>query len=836
MRGTLLLTALCASLLAAPAPAGDLRDQCAAAPRQHTEAVAADNHSYRVRMGGSIDGEATRDPVGYWAFDQFWEPNLYVRIENVGDVRVVDPWLRRTDRPDTRTLKGLADSVVNPSMSDAEKARRLWQFEIGSRFHATTSDDEVDDTIKRFNCYGYTLCGNESKIMSDLWRAAGLKVRRGFPNGHSTAEVFYDGAWHLLDSDESIICLLRDNKTIASEAQIVADHDLMKRTHTYGPLHNDDRFSDETSSALHYWEGERSGEQPALTHHTMHFALRPGESITWAWNAGGRYHAAQYPGGSEWNDRWRLPSHVMNGEMAYAPDLTRPANLEEYLELRAIDVRTAGPFGAGLYTTSKEASLTVPVLSAYPVVGGRVDVDFLRREAGREQVTVALSFDQGKTWRKAATSFSSDYTRLHVNLDKLFETLEPARYQYLMRISMNSTAREPLMCLKAFHLVSTLQMARLAMPGLSLGDNSFVYTDRGGAGRKVRITHAWRECDGVEIPAQPAGAVQPPDGGTASGTRLAFRWQPAKGAADYQFQLSEYTDMRWPLSPNFHKLVGRTANRGTAAYELPDRGLLNPGQTYYWRVRARSAQGVWGAWSRVFSFAAEAPAVPANVRASFDAAARTVLLGWEPGAGGAKPARYRVYGSGERGFSVSDKPYRYPAGLEGVREAPPNLLLETDGAGGSVRLPSDLWRAWYRVATVDAAGRESGPSDMAELAHPLIATRELPGARAGAYYEIKVAVSTSTGHLVSADENGRAYQMRYRSGDELLFELSGAPEGLSIGPKTGVIAGFLPVKAAGRYDVRLTVRDQRTGGRDSVSLALAVAAAGTASAQARPLR
>jgi hypothetical protein len=190
-------------------------------PRRYVEVIEATIHEYVVRMGGQIDGASTRDPVGYWAFEQYWEPNIYVRMENIGDVLVVNPWLRTTDMLDTRSAQAIIDSIVTPTMSDCEKARRIWEVEIKNRFHATSADEEVNDVVKRFNCYGYTLCHNESKIISDLWRAAGLRVRRGFPYGHSTTEVYYDGGWHLLDSEDSTFCLLRDNKTIASEAQIV---------------------------------------------------------------------------------------------------------------------------------------------------------------------------------------------------------------------------------------------------------------------------------------------------------------------------------------------------------------------------------------------------------------------------------------------------------------------------------------------------------------------------------------------------------------------------------------------------------------------------------------
>jgi hypothetical protein len=215
-----------------------------------------------------------------------------------------------------------------------QRARRLWEFEIKNRFHATTEDHEVDDVIKRFNCYGYTLCGNESKIMSDLWRGAGLKTRRGFPNGHSTAEVYYGGAWHLLDSDESIICLLRDNKTIASEEQVVRDHDLMKRTHSYGPLH-DDNLGDETSAALHYYEGERS-EQPSFQH-AMNYRVRRSDAWAWVESSRQEFEAA----GELWNKRWRLMANVMNGAGSYSRSDAKVtlASTSDGMELREQTVR-----------------------------------------------------------------------------------------------------------------------------------------------------------------------------------------------------------------------------------------------------------------------------------------------------------------------------------------------------------------------------------------------------------------------------------------------------------------------------------------------------------------
>ena len=184
--------------------------------------------------------------------------------------------------------------------------------------------------------------------------------------------------------------------------------------------------------------------------------------------------------------------------------------------------------------------------------------------------------------------------------------------------------------------------------------------------------------------------------------------------------------------------------------------------------------------------------------------------------------RYRVYGSAERGFTASDTAYVYHAGLDGIKQSPPNLLFETDGSQTGCELAIEFWRPFYRIAAVDSKGCESGPSAMAELAHPLILTGELPEGGTSSYYQAQIKVSASMGHLVSADENGKPYQMRFRNGDDLVFELTGAPDALSIHRESGLIAGYLPADYAGEYEILVAVTDERTAARDEKKLTLRV--------------
>jgi hypothetical protein len=132
-----------------------------------------------------------------------------------------------------------------------------------------------------------------------------------------------------------------------------------------------------------------------------------------------------------------------------------------------------------------------------------------------------------------------------------------------------------------------------------------------------------------------------------------------------------------------------------------------------------------------------------------------------------------------------------------------------------------LWRPYYRVVAVDGKGRLSGPSVLTELSHPLIATDQLPNAIESQFYKAQIVTSASIGHLVSADEDGKSYQMKFRTGDDLAFDMTGAPAGLSI-DNHGVISGFVGDAKPAKYEVTIHVKNSKNGAGDSVTLPLTV--------------
>src|SRR5690242_15534007 len=63
--------------------------------RQHVQEISAATETYRVRQGGTMDGTSCRSPIGggFAIWDQVWESNRAVRLENMGETDVINPWL-----------------------------------------------------------------------------------------------------------------------------------------------------------------------------------------------------------------------------------------------------------------------------------------------------------------------------------------------------------------------------------------------------------------------------------------------------------------------------------------------------------------------------------------------------------------------------------------------------------------------------------------------------------------------------------------------------------------------------------------------------------------------
>ena len=777
--------------------------------KTHTETVANGRHQYPLRVAGTVDGATTRDPVGYSNYSQAWENNLFLCMENTGKELVENPWVIVNGACNWRSVEAILEGILEEGMSEGEKARAIWEFARRHRYHATTADDEVKDTVKMLNVYGYTLCWDEAYTVSNLWQATGLKIRRGLPHGHCTTEVFFDGAYHLLDSDEHLLILERDNETIAGEEAISRDHDLAKRSHGYGVLSPESRKSNERAAALFCHWGPRQGTRPFIGDHQMQLNLRPGEALVWQWGNRGKYHGY----GS-------APPRFCNGLLRYAPELG--IGFDRWVE-EAVSLEP-GPEGIGLRPLEggRDSSITYRFHSPYVLVGGRLEARLSQGEGeeSRAAAWIAEFSRDGVEWttlappanpvpnrrgdREALAVFAAD-------LDPCLPADSPACYSCLLRL------RGPGLALGGLLFEFDLQMAPLSLPALVAGDNTMLYTDDCAGERTVEITHGWRERDDLPPPAPVL--IAPVGGAEVAGTRPTFSWEPTPGAADYEFRLSPRPDLKLALSPVFEKLISRTPSKGRSVWSVPEEGLLNPDQTYYWQVRARNGDGLWSGWSRTASFQPRAPAVPAFLRLVCDWEARTIALHWRPGDGSCTlPHHYEVYGCDERGFTASRELYRvfeggsedetveFPANLLGTAEATSMVVVGAVsclGASGN--------RCFYRVVAVDETGERSGPSDYVEAPRPFIFSRPPVRIRAGVVTTYQLQVIRSIGDLRCISDGTSRYFAAFRDADELSFILDEGPPWVELEEATGAMRFSPQARDASTHTVTVRVQNGQGG-------------------------
>jgi hypothetical protein len=732
-----------------------------------------------------MDGTNCRSPIGgsFGVWTQTWESNRAVRMENVGATDVINPWLSN-GRNDFRSLNEMAEGVFQPGMTDREKALALWRLQTTHRFHASTTDAESNDPVKVFNVYGYTTCGDDSICLAGLWKTAGFKVRPARVVGHCITQVHYDGRWNLLDGDMGPFYLLRDNVTLAGEQDLVRDHDLVKRTHTHGILDADSRADAEWSAGLFIYEGEAGGDRNSARDTTMNMVLRPNEALVWRW---GHRVPLRYHGRADilvWGQR--AADRICNGLWEYRPDFTREVWRKGADTVENVLIKD----GVLAAEERKTGFLVWKMRSPYVFVGGRLEVE----GAGAR---FALSFD-GKSWQE-----------VRENLDGQFPANGPARYEYRLRCELPAGAR-----LKRLAIVNDLQMAPLALPGMVVGDNRFTYTDQSTEPRRVRLTHEWVERSVSRPPAAPPAPVFPANEGRTDGSDIVFRWEPSvdlegDGSADYHFELSERADLAWPLSSNFSKLVSNTADRGKPRYRTPYNGLLTPGRTYYWRVRARNGKGVWGPWSKTWSFTPGGPAQPVEVTLEpVPGNKDSVMLRWKPNSASRPPARYRVYASDEKGFSVSDEPYRRNVGQsrDVPAQAPGNFVAETENTelavlGPGLDLPGAN-KAFYRVVAVDDRNKRSGPSDYVAAARPFIYSKPPRTARVGTEVRYQVSAVRSLGDLRLRAVEGKEVA-GFWDIEKPRFVLTQGPTWLHIEENTGLLQGV--PDAAGNTEVVVQV-------------------------------
>ncbi len=513
-------------------------------------------------------------------------------MENSGSVDIVNPWIVANQVRDWFSENTIVEEALQGETDPRRKAFRIWRFIRDKRYHANPAETgcEIHAPVRFFNVYGYGYCDDCAYNAERLFRAAGFdQVRSWGLDGHVVPEVFYNGAWRMLDPDLKVFYPLEDNETLAGVEALAANPELVKRVSG-----ND--------IAILY----STRQNNTLTRNncpdgaTMAMTLRPGERLERYWSNWGKYH----------DNYFKTPPPAFgNGRLVYEPPLRAAFSQKGFSvwnHLQRAEANSRAP-AIHLASPEREGLLICTMRSPYVFVGGVLRMGIAASSASD---TLTIEFSKPGLRQPVILDVITGPTSstLEWTLDEHIAPLaSPACYDFTILITMTGGASASV-GIESFRLCGEIQCAPAALPALAPGQINEIEARMSAApGAALRIT---QECD-VRMffsPPEVPRTIEPPNGDRISTSTPHLRWS----ASDTDSEISQYEILvSWdpegilPVSPLLWRMV-----KGATEWRIPG-GWLNENQTYYWMARAQDIHGQWSPWSAPSSFTIQ-PALTAS--------------------------------------------------------------------------------------------------------------------------------------------------------------------------------------------------------------------------------
>ncbi|MBN1808323.1 MAG: transglutaminase domain-containing protein [Planctomycetes bacterium] len=199
---------------------------------------------------------------------------------------------------DCTSLDGIIRGAIRPDMTDKQKAHALWDFLRLRTFHKSPGvpSPEMANPVTILNHHGQMQCGVCNTMLCGLMRHAGIPAARGGAIGHSIMEAFYDGAWHMYDSDMHDYYIKEDG-TVASIYEIANIPGLRfgPENKSYPWYNGHDWLYSLAGTYAPGGHGDFKNPRPADEEYVNRYSknpgwkwkydleLRPGTEITWSW-------------------------------------------------------------------------------------------------------------------------------------------------------------------------------------------------------------------------------------------------------------------------------------------------------------------------------------------------------------------------------------------------------------------------------------------------------------------------------------------------------------------------------------------------------------------------
>lgn len=409
---------------------------------------------------------------------------MQARAAGVSGVRVVSE-----HTPDLYRLDAYVDSVIQPDMTQEQKALALWHATGRQMYHWQNpmelpaipgrTGSDVTDPIKLMNVYGFTLCFCSGSMMEAIWREAGLEAREFGAPGHVAPEVWYNGAYHYLDLEMGGY-FNRPDGTVASIRECgLEPAELIVRPKfppEFFPLRKDPFrtyltamvYAGIVDAGPEYYASYR-----AQGGHVMNVTLRKGEAIYRSWDNVGRFLCDyQRLVGTglfgtfdiRYGPKDRVSGRSFgNGVLVYQPDCTSATYEFDsgVLEYDRVETTTDG-LAAG---AAQDGWAVFDFHLPYVIAGDpnrlqnpddTTDAVVVDLQCDGD-VGVEVSTDHGATWQDADHRGPG-----RVDLSRFLE----GRYGYRLKFTIPAGAT-----LRSFRCSTSFQLAPTALPSLRAGRN-----------------------------------------------------------------------------------------------------------------------------------------------------------------------------------------------------------------------------------------------------------------------------------------------------------------------------------------------------------------------------
>ncbi len=429
--------------------------------------------------------------------------------------QVYSPQITRVGQVDTSNMAKLVQGIYRQyhATTDREKAEAIWRFYLtdgrfvkpGMFYHIPgwayeEPVGQVLDPIKLLNSYGYGLCYQDGPLMAATYDAGGFKHSRvWFLTGHTVAEVYYDGAYHMFDSDElgynPIGTGPLKQRDVASVWQLEHDGSIITRNVT-GPKTSNPK----TVDYPWYPADVRAGDMKDLAElytsindnylyayrrypegHTLDFVLRPGERMIRYFRPtpAGTFYLPYTYDGKDWKilpdfAQFSLPPSA--GPRSEKDARTWATGKIEY---RPADI------SSDLARKGDDATYTFSMPSPYVIIDAHFSVQAALPTA-EDKLMAETSIDGGRSWTESASlagPFNGPWKIHAADLPGAqgHRTAVSGTYGYLVRFSLHGAANQSPSIQNVF-LSTIFQLNPRTIPALTPGENQFEYR----AGNEVR--------------------------------------------------------------------------------------------------------------------------------------------------------------------------------------------------------------------------------------------------------------------------------------------------------------------------------------------------------------